>query len=162
LGYNPSTLIGARGFNTFIFNSIEDQENIVLGKPWLWGNTSLSFFQWHTGFDVKTSHKMSLQVKLSCFPFEFWKLPIFKILGDTLGTNIALENKTFMALICFNMDISMALEDVIVFDVGRHYFIQALDYKSITFHCSLCKSHGHLKISILTMTGHTLEIQLTW
>eukprot|EP01018_Ginkgo_biloba_P013953 Gb_06775 [translate_table: standard] len=45
------------------------------------------------------------------------------------------------------MDISQGLSEVIMVEVGDSHFVQNLDYKNTSFRCTLCKSHGHQKIT---------------
>ena len=76
---------------------------VVLKGNWKWENTRLFLKHWMPLFDPRIERYDSLPiwVKLPNFPFEYWSVEFFKMIGNSIGTFLEADLSFLKTGICF-------------------------------------------------------------
>ena len=83
----PKIFILPRGCLAFKFQNTKYLDAIMKGV-WKWDNLGLFLKRWMPLFDprIERYDSIPIWVKLPNFPFEFWSVDFFRMIGNALGT----------------------------------------------------------------------------
>ena len=99
---------------------------------------------------IERYDSIPIWVKLPNFPFEFWSVEFFRMLGNTLGTFLEVDVSFLETGMCclgkimVLLDLRNGLAEDIVIKKGDFIFTHPLDYVGLPFRCNRCHSYGHL------------------
>ena len=114
---------------------------------------ALGFSSWMFISTLKMPRNIFKEFGLSCRDYQFfWQHPLLEVIGNKLGTFIALEEywDTKLDHICAKMqvklDVREGLFEGIVIEMHGSTWTQKLDYSKIHFRCFLCRQDGLLTL----------------
>jgi len=144
--------LGARGFFTVVFTSIEDKDRVFEGGPYFLASAGLYMRPWLPNFvpEKESFTCVPVWIKLFSLPIDYWGMNALRQIGNKLGKFIKASEATLQkrytscARICVEMDVSGALHEGVWLDYRDEEYFQALDYEHIPFRCRKCHEHGHL------------------
>lgn len=144
--------LGARGFFTVVFTSIEDKDRVFEGGPYFLASAGLYMRPWLPNFvpEKESFTCVPVWIKLFSLPIDYWGMNALRQIGNKLGRFIKASEATLQkrytscARICVEMDVSGALHEGVWLDYRDEEYFQALDYEHIPFRCRKCHEHGHL------------------
>lgn len=144
--------LGAKGFFTVVFTSLEDKDRVFEGGPYFLAAAGLYIRPWKPNFvpERESFTQVPVWIRLFSLPIDYWCLSALKQIGDKLGTFVKASEVTMQkryttyARICVEMDVSGALHEGLWLEYRDEEYFQALDYEQIPFRCRKCHVHGHL------------------
>lgn len=144
--------LGAKGFFTLVFTSLEDKDRVFEGGPYFLAAAGLYMRPWKPNFvpERESFTQVPVWIRLFSLPIDYWGLTALKKIGDKLGTFVKASEATIQkryttyARICVEMDVSGALHEGLWLEYRDEEYFQALDYEQIPFRCRKCHVHGHL------------------
>ncbi|XP_059067697.1 uncharacterized protein LOC131858468 [Cryptomeria japonica] len=144
-----STMPG--GLFLFRFTARKDFIFIMSGS-WSYGKHCLTLSKWKSGFDPSADllKLVSIWIKLSGLPLEFWDDTIFKWIGNSLGQFVVVDNVTMQksklvyARLCVNVVVNNPLPNFIALKSKWGKWTHAIVYESVSLYCQICGKHGHV------------------
>jgi len=144
--------LGAKGFFTAIFASLEDKERIFEEGPYFMNNVFLFMRHWEDRYnpDNEKSLVAAIWVRLFELPMEFWDPDILEGIGNSIETFVKVAESTkrgkytSYARICVYMNIAEPLPEYIELEYHDEIWQQPIDYEHIPFRCRRCHEYGNL------------------
>ncbi|KAH9318671.1 hypothetical protein KI387_020440, partial [Taxus chinensis] len=107
---------------------------------------------WYPSFDpLKESFDTyPIWVRLPGLPLQLWNRSCLIAIGDTLGSCVAVDDKTSIqthttyARILVDLDTSKCLPAEINLQIGARLWVQRIDYERLAFRCRRCFQTGHV------------------
>eukprot|EP00253_Pinus_taeda_P024056 PITA_24056 len=111
--------LGAKGFFTVVFTSLEDKDRVFEGGPYFLAAAGLYMRPWKPNFipEKESFTQFPVWIRLFSLPIDYWGLNALKQIGDKLGTFVKASETTMQkiyttyARICVELDVSGALHE---------------------------------------------------
>ena len=111
--------LGAKGFFTVVFSTLEDKDRVFDGGPYFLASTGLYMRPWKPNFflEKESFTRVPVWIRLFSLPIDYWGLNALKQIGDKLGTFVKASEATLQkrytsyARICVELDVSGALHE---------------------------------------------------
>ncbi|KAH9330646.1 hypothetical protein KI387_002754, partial [Taxus chinensis] len=134
-----------------VFETPEDRD-LIFSQHWVWGEHGLMSKPWYPSFDpLKESFDTyPIWVRLPGLPLQLWNRSCLIAIGDTLGSCVAVDDKTSIqthttyARILVDLDTSKCLPAEINLQIGARLWVQRIDYERLAFRCRRCFQTGHV------------------
>ena len=111
------------------------------------GENYLSVRKWEPEFQTAKAKvsSMAVWIRLAELPIEFFHLDILRVVGNTIGTFLRIDNiTTSVAKGCFaRICVQIALDKPLMPHITIGNFLQKIQYENIPMLCCNCGILGH-------------------